>query len=136
MSTEKATYKRLTFLSDEDDQQILARAEQTVEAGDFSSFNDLCKAALQSFLAPGESTSAAEQSRLVQLAQIGERLDELVASQQQLQAQMQRQGDELLAALTSSREPESKTQMEQATSGTNLSTEDIVNRLARYLEEF
>lgn len=133
MSTEKATYKRLTFLSDEDDQQILARAEQTVEAGDFSSFNDLCKAALQSFLAPGESTSAAEQSRL---AQIGERLDELVASQQQLQAQMQRQGDELLAALTSSREPESKTQMEQATSGTNLSTEEIVNRLARYLEEF
>ena len=136
MSTEKATYKRLTFLPGEDDQRLLERAEQTVEAGDFSSFNDLCKAALQSFLLPAESTSAAEQSRLAQFARIGERLDELLSNQQQLQAQMQRQSDELLSALASGREQETEAQVEQETSAPNLPTEEIMNRLVRYLEEF
>jgi len=88
MAKEKQTIKRLTFTEDAAELALLAVAEAQVEAGEFPSFNELCKAALQAFLtpvsAPQPSAPAPVDSLAAQLTQIEDALGALHAALQGL----------------------------------------------------
>ena len=69
-STTKKGSKSVTFTTDDADQELLKEVESVIEGGQYASFSDLCKDALEQFLFPdapqvgGETTDA---SRLEQL---------------------------------------------------------------------
>lgn len=56
MTKEKQTIKRLIFTEDEAEQTLLATAEARVDVGEFPTFNELCKAALQAFFQPAAAS--------------------------------------------------------------------------------
>lgn len=139
MAKEKQMIKRLTFSEDEVDQTLLATAEAKVTAGDFASFNDLCKAALQALLSPAAPSPHPTKAPDV----VTESLHVLQTAQQALQTEVRQLADTLTAELrilqkqaapvndvsapvVTQPKPANELAVSQAT----------VNQLARFLEEF
>lgn len=185
MHEEKPVIKRLSFAPDEADQTLLAAAEVRVGAGEFATFNDLCKAALQAFLAPAatslsatpvapeidaklariaaelaalraaQEATAMQAGREAELAQpewvttLQHAQEELCSASQSLQATLQ--GEirsfrvELMAAIdgltsphpaASGRGLDARPAYQVASIETVTIDEDVVARLAHFLEDF
>lgn len=110
MAKEKQTIKRLTFTEDEAEQALLTAAEARVEAGEFAAFTDVCKAALQAFLAPVAPPKAPIVAETSSMAKLEEMVATVQATQQAM-SQLLQQIATQSAPVASSREEESTTLM-------------------------
>jgi chromatin segregation and condensation protein Rec8/ScpA/Scc1 (kleisin family) len=90
MSTAKPVKKSVSFSSEEQDQVLVARADEALESGKYASFNELAKTALQHLLvADTAKRSVDEQASSKQRTAVEEQIGELITTQKALTAAVQ-----------------------------------------------
>ncbi|MCS6814835.1 MAG: hypothetical protein NZ772_14870 [Cyanobacteria bacterium] len=94
-TTSKKTSKSVAFTTDEADKALLREIETLLAQGEYASFSDLCKDALEQFFFPETAPAATDAGMDVPLVQVHSQLEQVSAATSEILAQLRQQASVL-----------------------------------------